>query len=161
MQEISRLITQLKSGNDSLAETAVKELSQLGTSAIERLAELLNDKDVDIRWWAIRTLAEFDETQAGQLIIDHLEDQDPAVQQCAAIALRFKPSKNAIKKLIPLLEHEDQLLSELAADALSAHGEKATQFLIEVVQKGSLKAQIQAVRALSKIKDTRLHIHII
>lgn len=154
MQELNKLITQLKSGDDSLAEIAVKEIGQLGISAIEKLAELLKDKDADVRWWAIRTLAEFKDDQASQLILIHLEDHDLAVQQCAAIALRFRPSENAIEPLITLLEHDDPILSELAANALITYGKSTTQALLDVVQKGSPKAQIQAVRALAKIKDT-------
>ncbi len=154
MTKIDLLIANLISGEDSIAEAAVKEIGQFGSVAIEDLANLLDQENSDIRWWAIRSLAELKVIGATQLIIKHLDDDDIAVQQCAAIALRINPSEYAIKKLALLLEHEDNLLSQLASDALIELGKIATLSLIEVVEKGSQKAQIQAIRALAKIGDT-------
>ncbi len=155
MTSVDGLIAQLISGDDPVANEAVKELSPHGEKAVEKLIDLLKEDDKDIRWWAIRALAEIDSPIARIQIIKHLVDKDLAVQHCAAVALRINPTEESIISLIPLLENKDHLLSQLSSDALVANGEKSTLLLIEVLKDGSQKAQIQAVRALASIGDKR------
>jgi len=154
VQNIHQLISNLIGGDDFIAEAVVGEISQYGKVASEILAYLLKSINSDIRWWAIRALAEIKEPEARQLIIEHLSDEKLAVQQCAAIALRMNPSELAIEKLTSLLEHEDNMLTQLAGDALIEIGKKSTSTMIDIAQKGSPRAQIQAVRVMAKIGDT-------
>ena len=152
---LQSLLDDLTSGDDTLAEQAVPQLAALGGQAISDLAQLFKSTDSDIRWWALRTLAEIQVAEVSDYFIEGLQDTDLAVQQCAALALRQHPDRYAIPDLIVLLEHPDRLLIRLVADALIAIGQPATQSLLQVVQNNvNASARLQAVRALALIGDT-------
>jgi HEAT repeat protein len=153
MQTIQTLVTELTSGDDTRAEAAVHALKAHGQAAVAALSAITTSDNADIRWWALRSLAEFPDVDIGDYLIAGLEDTDIAVQQCAALGLRHHPDAYAIPELVALLDHEDRLLTRLCADALIALGEKATQSLISVLEHGSQAARLEAVRALASIGD--------
>ncbi len=153
MQTIQTLVTELTSGDDTRAETAVHALKAHGQAAVAALNVITTSDNADIRWWALRALAEIPDVDIGDYLIAGLEDTDIAVQQCAALGLRHRPDEYAIPELVALLDHEDRLLTRLCADALIALGEKATQPLISVLEHGSQAARLEAVRALASIGD--------
>ena len=86
-----------------------------GQEAVAALENLLDIKESDTRWWVIRALAVFKETDVSGLLQRGLKDKDPSVAQCAALSLRENPSPEAIPDLIALLGHQDRLLARLAA----------------------------------------------
>ena len=115
----------------------------------------LKSTNPDFRWWAVRTLAEISHPDVPVYLVSALQDPDPSVQQCAALALRQNPRNEAIPVLISLLTSTDRLTARLAADALITTGEHAVLFLIDVLQNGDQAARIEAARALAMIGDTR------
>jgi len=153
MSSLETLLADLRSGNAEKAEAASIQIRGHGEAAVEALTELLHTKDSDIRWWAIRALATFDNPKVFPYLIRGLKDNDTAVQQCAALALRERPDPRAIPDLIDLLGYKNQMLSRLAGDALIAIGEGATNALMIVVKKGSPAAKVEATRVLSAIGD--------
>ena len=153
MLDLNTLFSHLTSGDDAHAEAAALQIASYGQEGIQRLATILSSLDPDERWWAIRSLAEFDHPDASRLIIQALKDTDNAVQQCAALALRENPHPKAVPHLVDLLDHEDRLLAHLAANALAAIGPPATKSLLDVVKKGEDLARIEAVRALAQYED--------
>lgn len=155
MNDIKTLISTLLCGDDDKAEVAACQLASLGTSAIPALEELLASSDPDTRWWALRTLAEIEDSQVRPFLQSSLHDPDPAVRQCAALALRQHPSPLAIPDLIECLAASDRLLAHLAADALVAAGPDAVPALLETMQNGSQAARLKAVRALASLEDQR------
>jgi len=132
---------------------AVEALSHWGQKATDALGALLDAGDVEARWWAIRALAEIEDTEAKMLLKKGLQDTDAMVQYCAALALREHPDVEAIPYLVELLESDDHLLARLACDALAAGGKADTPALLGVLEKGKPAARIEAVRALAKIGD--------
>ncbi len=153
--EYSELITEFTGGSDKRAEKAALQLAAGGSLSLETLKELLRDTDVDIRWWATRTLAEIHAPESISLLLQALNDPTPAVQQCAAVALRHQADSRAIPQLISALSSSDRLLARLAGDALIAIGKDAVPALIEVTQGNSQPARLEAVRGLSLIGDDR------
>ncbi len=153
--EYSELITEFTGGSDKRAEKAALQLAAGGSLSLETLKELLRDTDVDIRWWATRTLAEIHAPESISLLLQALNDSTPAVQQCAAVALRHQADSRAIPQLISALSSSDRLLARLAGDALIAIGKDAVPALIEVTQGNSQPARLEAVRGLSLISDDR------
>ena len=153
MPDLNTLISHLTSGDDTDAEAAAPQIAQYGDEGLQRLATLLSSADPDERWWVVRSMATFDHPDASRMIVQALNDEDNAVQQCAALALREKPHPDAIPGLVALLGNEDRLLAHLASDALAAIGKPATQALLEVVKSGEQLARLEAVRALAQYED--------
>jgi HEAT repeat protein len=151
----SDLRSEFTRGSDTRAEIAALQLAALGSHSLETLREFLSDQDVDIRWWATRTLAEIHKPGSMPLLLQALRDPAPEVRQCAALALIHQPDSNAIPHLIQALSAPDRLLAHLAGDALVSIGEDAVMALIEVVENNPQEARLEAVRALSAIGDTR------
>ena len=153
--EISTIISEFTSGSDIRAEKAALEFSSAGLQNLTIFNHLLTDQRADVRWWAIRSLAEVRSPKATPLLIKSLSDPDLSVRQCSALALQHQPNPLAIPGLIQALNSTDQLLARLAGDALIAIGSEAVPALLEVMQVGNLKIRIEAARALGKVGDTR------
>jgi HEAT repeat protein len=153
--EKSDLITDFTCGSDKRAEEAALRLAAAGSLSFEILKELLSDTDADIRWWATRTLAEIRAPESISLLLQALHDPLPAVQQCAAVALRHQADSKAIPQLIDALSSSDRLLARLAGDALIAVGKDAVPTLIEIAEGKSQPARLEAIRGLSLIGDNR------
>lgn len=153
--EKSDLITDFTCGSDKRAEEAALRLAAAGSLSFEILKELLSDTDADIRWWATRTLAEIRAPESISLLLQALRDPLPAVQQCAAVALRHQADSKAIPQLIDALSSSDRLLARLAGDALIAVGKDAVPTLIEIAEGNSQPARLEAIRGLSLIGDNR------
>jgi HEAT repeat protein len=147
---------ELTSGDESRAEQAVVTLVELGQDAIPALLDLTLSPEVDIRWWAIRTLAQTPHAPADHLLPFLSADPSPEVRQCAALGLAFKADAVASNTLIQALTDEDPMTANLAANALIKIGQEAVPALIDCVKtKQSQSARIHALRALAELRDHR------
>lgn len=155
MSALQKLMGELTCGDDQRAEAAVQKIAAFGESALEQLQELYGHSEVDVRWWALRTITEIPSERSKDTLIRALEDEDNDVRYCALLGLRQQPSSQAIPNLIDLLTNPNQLLARLASDALIHHGEEAVPALLGVMQKGLQSARLEAVRALALIGDKR------
>lgn len=153
--EISAITSDFASGSDSRADKAAGELAATGSQNLDVFNQLLNDRRMDVRWWAVRALAEIDSPEVTPLLLQSLNDPDIAVRQCAALALQQQPDPQAIPPLIQLLNSSDHLLARLAGEALIAAGSDAVPALLEAMQDSPHKTRIEAARALALIGDTR------
>jgi HEAT repeat protein len=151
--QLEDLLVALTSGDEERAEAAAGELAFQGEAALPALQELLSSPEAEHRWWATRTLADIKDSQVVPLLLAALQDAKADVRHCAAVALRLQPSPQAIPGLVATLGDEDRLLARLASDALVAAGNEAVPALLEVMQKESLAACLEAIRALARIGD--------
>ncbi len=142
-------------GDDAAAEAAVQALLQDPQAALTPLLQLAQAEDPDLRWWAVRALAEICDPRVPPRLHAALHDPDPAVRQAAALGLRLQPTPDAVEDLIALLAGEDRLLARLAADALIAIGPPAVPALIQAIETGHPHGRVPAARALAAIGDTR------
>jgi len=149
------LLSDLTSGDEARAESAVAALMELGESVIPSLLELTRSPDADTRWWAVRALAQSPHCRTEWLIPFLTEDPAPEVRQCAALGLAVKADESAIQPLVRALSDADGMVGSLAANALVKIGSAAVPALIEVVKAGAQSARILALRALAEIKDHR------
>jgi len=154
MTELEFLCVELNSGDDARAEQAAINLPRLGTVALPALRTMLKAADADERWWAVRTLVGF-EADIIQDLLAALEDISCDVRQAAAMAFCHRRDPRAVLPLIRALDDPDPMTAKLAANALILAGPDATTALLDVVITGSQSARLEAVRALSEIKDTR------
>jgi len=155
MVELDALFVDLISGNEARAERAALRLGAIGNATLPGLEPLLKHADPDIRWWAVRTLGEMADPVIEPLLKRALADDAAAVQSCAARALITSPFASLIPDLVGCLEAGDSLLTRLAGTALAAAGAAAVPALIDVMESGSQRARLEAVKALAEIKDPR------
>ncbi|MCH7662423.1 MAG: HEAT repeat domain-containing protein [Chloroflexi bacterium] len=153
MPDLDSLLSDLSSGDDELAEKAAIAIKFYGQNAIIKLSQLLENTDPDIRWWAVRSLAEFQVGKTTELIINALEDDNSDVIQCALVAIRNRPDSASIPALTRFLGNENRLLSRLAMDALVAIGKDVTPSLLQILENGDHLARLAAVQALAMTGD--------
>ncbi|MFT3893303.1 MAG: HEAT repeat domain-containing protein [Anaerolineales bacterium] len=125
------------------------------------LQDLTHSPDADLRWWALRTLAQSPLLQT-EWLVPFLNDPAPEIRQCAALGLAAKPDESAIQPLVQALSDDDSMVGSLSVNALVKIGKAAVPSLIETVKRrpeseGSAKqsARIHALRALAEIGDHR------
>jgi HEAT repeat protein len=152
--EIKMLVEDLTSGNDQLAEIASIKLAALDREVLPTLEQNLASKDIDDRWWAVRTLAQMD-SPPMELLLNALEDPAQEVRQCASLAICHNPDSRAIKPLLCLLKEQDSVSSNLAATALISIGKESIPRLMEFYQELSGVSRIEAARAIACIEDQR------
>ena len=143
----------MQAGDESASEAAALALARCGAEALPFLESWLTSAEVDMRWWAARTLAEISLLQTAARLAALLGDPDPGVRCCALAGLQRQPYPAALPVLLDLLGSADQLEGRLAGDALAALGASALLGLTEKLQNGGLLAQIQAARALAFLGD--------
>jgi HEAT repeat protein len=154
VNEFQHWLSDLTSGDESLAEQAIPALIALGDTVIPALMDLTRSPDVDSRWWALRTLAQSPLSRT-EWLVPFLNDPAPEIRQCAALGLAEKPDVSATSSLVRALSDEDSLVCNLAANALVKIGKDATLSLIEIVQSAPPSARVHALRALAEIRDHR------
>jgi HEAT repeat protein len=154
MSEISRLIKDLSSGNDDLAEESVRQLIVIKDEALPYLLTLRDSKVMDERWWAYCALGQFPGAEV-EWFFPGLHDFSADVRESAAMALSHNPHPSAIHELILALNDDDRMVASLAGHALSNIGSDAVPELILVMENGSPAARIDAARALAVIQDPR------
>ena len=155
MSQLQSLLDDLTSGDEDRAESAVAGLVELGQDAIPSLLDLTRSKNVDSRWWALRTLAGSPLCRTEWLVPFLTNDPAPEIRQCAALGLAGKPDESATQPLVQALNDDDSMVASLAANALVRIGGGAVPSLIEIVTNGKQSARIHALRALAEIKDHR------
>ena len=154
MSSLPDLLNVLTSGDDTRAEEAVSLLVSLGEEAFPALLDLTQSSDADHRWWGLRVLAQSPHSQAGWLV-PFLTDPAPEVRQCAALGLAARPDEVAVQPLIRALSDEDNMVGNLALNALVKIGSAVAPSLIEAVKTAPQSARIHALRALAEIRDHR------
>ena len=154
--DLDDLLKSLTLGDDESREAAVQEMSRLGDAPVEPLAALLTgSQDVEARWWAARALAETGREAAVGPLIEALDDTNPDVRACAALALGHIGSGSAALALAARLADDSAFAAGIAADALSMIGPAAVEALIASLQAPQASARLLAVRALGRIGDER------
>ena len=155
MEDLPLLLSQLSCGEDEQAEEALIRLASWGPEAVTALGHRLSHPDAEVRWWAVRALAEIPDERVPDLLVKSLSDADKSVRWCAGLALRKHPSPAAVPALTGMLAEAEALTRRLAGDALVAIGSLAVPPLLEVVHGTDQQARVEAVRALAKIGDQR------
>jgi HEAT repeat protein len=155
MRDFEDVLDELSCGEDARAEAALTYLAAWGPEVVDLLQERLRNPEPEVRWWAVRGLAEVKDERVPELLVKALSDADKSVRWCAGLALRENPSEKAGPALLSLLADQDALTRRLAGDALVAIGSPVVTQLLQAMQSGEQSARIEAVRALAKIGDER------
>jgi len=155
MEGLSDILDELSCGEDEQAEAALSHLAALGSEVVEALCERLFNPEPEVRWWAVRALAEIHDERVPALLTRALSDPDKGVRWCAGLALRTNPSAQAAPTLLNLLSDKDALTRRLAGDALVAIGTQVVPQLLDAMQNSEHITRLEAIRALARIGDER------
>jgi HEAT repeat protein len=134
-----------------------KALTRLGNIAIPPLIEILEDEDTEeeLRWYAARTLGEFQHPEAITPLVELLKtDEDEELKAIAATAIGQMGSV-AIAALSELLLDEDTRLLAVRSLSCIPQTEIITP-LLSVVQDPQATIRTAAIEALSSFHDERV-----
>ncbi len=156
------LLRDLTSGDEALAEAAMKKLVALGDSVFPALTGVLKSADADHRWWALSVLAQIEGADINWMLAA-LNDESVEVRQCAALGLSIHPDEKSVSALIEGLYDPDSMVSTLSSNALAKIGEVAVLPLLAMLEENEAGkkilqrkgARLGAMRALATIADPR------
>ncbi|MEH1883474.1 HEAT repeat domain-containing protein [Nostoc sp.] len=134
-----------------------KVLTNLGNIAIPPLIEILEDEDAEeeLRWYAARTLGEFQQPEAIAPLVELLKtDEDEELKAIAATALG-QMGTVAIAAFSELLLDEDTRLVAVRSLSCIPQTETITP-LLSVVQDSQAIIRTAAIEALSSFHDERV-----
>jgi len=134
-----------------------KVLLRLGSIAIPPLIDILEDEDAEeeLRWYAARTLGEFQHPDAIAPLVELLKKgEDEELKAIAATALGQMGSL-AITELSELLKQEDTKLLAVRSLAYIRSSETIMP-LLSVVQDADVAVRATALEALSSFHDQRV-----
>jgi HEAT repeat protein len=150
-------ISMLEMGDFQQRWEITKVLTHLGNIAIPPLINILEDEDAEeeLRWYAARTLGEFQHPEAIAPLVELLKnDEDEELKAIATTALG-QMGTVAIAALSELLLKEDTRL--LAVRSLSCIPQTETITpLLSVVQDSQVTIRTAAIEALSSFHDERV-----
>ena len=150
-------LSMLEMGDFQQRWEITKLLTHLGKIAIPPLIDILKDEDAEeeLRWYAARTLGEFQHPEAIAPLVELLKtDEDEELKAIATTALG-QMGTVAITSLTELLLDEDTRL--LAVRSLSCIPQPETITpLLSVVQDPQAAIRAAAIEALSSFHDERV-----
>jgi len=154
LSDIDALATAAENGDEIGAEAAASRLSAAGAEVVPQLWSLARSPNPDLRWWAVRALAQSPDA-SPEMLTTCLEDASPDVRSAAALGLAIHVSERTVPALLRALQDRDGLTAELAGRALENLGAKATEPLLEALSGWTGRSRVAALRVLSKIGDER------
>ncbi len=134
-----------------------KVLTRLGNIAIPALIEILEDEEaeVELRWYAARTLGEFQHPDVMSSLLDLLKTSEDEELKAIAAAALGQMGTIAINKLAELLTQENTRL--LAVRSLSyIHSRETITPLLSLIQDSQAIVRATALEALSNFHDERV-----
>ncbi|MBC6433537.1 HEAT repeat domain-containing protein [Nostoc sp. HG1] len=150
-------LSMLEMGDFQQRWEITKVLIHLGNIAIPPLIEILEDEDAEeeLRWYAARTLGEFQHPEAIAPLVELLKtDEDEELKAIAATALG-QMGIVAITSLTELLLNEDTRLFAVRSLSCIPQTETITP-LLSVVQDSQATIRTAAIEALSSFHDERV-----
>jgi HEAT repeat protein len=121
------------------------------------LRQMIESNDLNRRWWGIRALAQVGGEDLVPLVADQLHDRAPEIRAVAAMALgqihrRAPAAVNVhLPQLALLLEDDDALVRQSAADGLAHCGDDAVDLLAAALESDVEGVRVRAAAALHRI----------
>ena len=174
---------QLRIGSPKSRLATIEKLSlEYDDGAVGPLIYALKDKNSDVRCAAAKALLRYNDKQAVAPLIAILRDTAPLARAAAAETLGRLGDRQAIPQLVGLLRDVDVVVRGIAVRSLNrlewkpasesdrvlqilamgnlqelvAMGPEGVGHLLETLRNGTPNKQFAAVKALSKVTDTRV-----
>ena len=129
---VQRLQAAISEQDDELAEKLVQRLASEDEAALLSMAVC---DSVDVRWWAVRSLALVGTEYCVVTVASTMQDPDSALRAAGALAVAHLHGRvpDATRALMPalaeLLTDDDGLVRQSAADSLAMCGDDAVNAL--------------------------------
>ncbi len=156
-QLLKLAISILEEGDFQERWEIAKVLTRLGNIAIPPLIEILEDEDaeLELRWYAARTLGEFQHPDVISSLLDLLKTSEDEELKTIAAAALGQMGTVAITQLAELLTQKNTRL--LAVRSLAyIHSRETITPLLSVVQDDQEVVRATALEALSSFHDQRV-----
>lgn len=121
------------------------------------LRQMIESNDLNRRWWGIRALAQVGGEDLVALVADQLQAQAPEIRAVAAMALGQIHGRapgavvSHLPQLVLLLEDNDALVCQAAADGLAHCGDDAVDLLSAALEGDREGLRVRAAAALHRI----------
>lgn len=154
-----RFIAAAQAGHDEAAELLSDSLCAADEDG---LLTLLYSPDQNLRWWAIRGLAQCGSEKAIDALATRLPDDDSAIRAAVLMALaqihqrKIPLAQPLLLVMAERLADPSGLVRQVAADALAQCGEDAVAALTSVLARKHEGARTRAAYALHKIATLRV-----
>lgn len=149
------LVNLLDDQNESVHDTTMEALKEMGPDAVIPLIESFTMNDMSIWIPAVRLLGEIGDNRAVEPLILALKHPARILQYEAAKALGKINDPRAVEPLIQALSDNDTVVREAAAQSLTEIGKPAVEPLIEALGERDLYVLTSATMILGTIGDVR------
>lgn len=151
------LIPYLKGQSTTALNYAVEILSIIGLADVDRIVELLDSRDHDLRKFGCDLLGNLNYGESVYELIDLLSDPHINVAIAAGEALGKLGSREAVPRLIQALQYPDSWMRCIAAEALGKIGDaRAVDAFLEVPDNEEPMVLYTMIKSMGNLQDVRL-----
>ncbi|MFQ5578358.1 MAG: HEAT repeat domain-containing protein [Anaerolineae bacterium] len=143
----------ISNSNEADGEAAAVALGNLGDTGLPAISTLLASRNVDRRFWAVRSLWANGSPAAQEYLVGLLADSDELIRSAAALALGEMKAETAIPALAHIVTTDPTPVGRHAADALAKIGPPAAKTLIAALEHPESRVRVRAARALVPIES--------
>lgn len=146
---ISVLIKLFSDESWKIRSRAAMAISKIGKKAVSALTAASEDKDPNIRFWAITCLGHLRDRNNTNLLLSHLQDSDTGVRVAALRALREIGDPNIASKLFEALSQPSEQVRDLVYDILKDFGTHSIPYLMDSLSNEYWMGRSLAAQALT------------
>ncbi len=154
---VDALIPYLKGQSTRALNYAVEILSRIGLSDIDRIVELLDSRDHDLRKFGCDLLGNLHYGESVYELIDLLSDPHINVAIAAGEALGKLGSREAVPRLLQALQYPDSWMRCIAAEALGKIGDaRAADAFLRIPDAEEPMVLYTMIKAMGNLRDVRM-----
>lgn len=146
---ISQLIKLFADSSWKIRSRAAMAITKMGKKAVEPLKIAAEDKDANVRFWAITCLGHLRDRANTNLLLSHLQDSDTGVRVAALRALREVGDPNIASKLFEALSQPSEQVRDLVYDILKDFGTHSIPYLMDSLSNEYWMGRNLAAQALT------------
>lgn len=148
---VAYMVTPLLRGDSYIRNTAHLILREMGKVVLPFVYPLLDDKDEDIRKFALDLLGEIKEGVSVREVIGLLKDPNPNVRAAAAKTVEMLGSGEAVSELAEMLGDEEWVCFSALEALGSLRAESAADAVAGLLERGSDALRYAAIETLGDI----------
>lgn len=146
---VAPLIKLFADSSWKIRSRAAMAITKMGKKAVEPLKIASEDKDSNIRFWAITCLGHLRDRANTNLLLSHLQDSDTGVRVAALRALREIGDPNIASKLFEALSQPSDQVRDLVYDILKDFGTHSIPYLMDSLSNEYWMGRNLAAQALT------------
>ena len=149
VNKLSALIKLFSDNSWKIRSRAAMAITKMGRPAVEALKAATNDKNSNIRFWAITCLGHLRDRNNTNLLLSKLQDSDTGVRVAALRALREIGDPNIASKLFEALSQPSEQVRDLVYEILKDFGTHSIPYLMDSLSNEYWMGRNLAAQALT------------